>query len=278
MSTTEIRTPGPRPEGGDGLVARRGDLPGLPAQLRGRQRRRHRRPGGRPLATPLPRRPRRRRPVVHALVPVPHGRRRLRRRRLPGDRPRVRRPRPGRGADPGGHGTRHPHDHRRGAQPRLRPARVVPGGAGRRTGRSGAGAVLVPGRAGSVGRAATQRLGVGVRRRGLDPRHLAGRDAGAVVPPSVRIWAARPQLGASRRARGACRDPAVLVRPRGGRHPDRQRRPPRQGPAPARSRRGGGRRPCPRTAPVRRPRRPAGDLPRVARDRRDLRPRPGADR
>ena len=41
-----------------------------------------------------------RRDLVHALVPLADGRRRVRRRRLPRDRPALRRPRRGRGADP----------------------------------------------------------------------------------------------------------------------------------------------------------------------------------
>ena len=40
--------------------------------------------------------------------------------------------------------ARHPHDHRRRPEPRLRPAPLVPGRAGRRAGLAGAGPVLVP--------------------------------------------------------------------------------------------------------------------------------------
>ena len=126
------------------VVARRRDLPGLPAQLRRRQRRRHRRPGRAPGPPAVPGRPRRRRDLVQPLVPLADGRRRLRRGRLPRHRPGVRHPRRGRGADRGGARAGHPDHHRHGAQPQLRPARLVPGGAGRRAGLAGAGAVLVP--------------------------------------------------------------------------------------------------------------------------------------
>ena len=95
-----------------------------------------------------------------------------------------------------------------------------------------------------------------------------------MVPPPLRPRPARPELGAPRcppRPRG---DPALLVRPRRGRHPDRLGRAGRQGPGPARGHAAArARRP-----PVRRPGRAPGDLPVVAGDRRLLRPRPGAGR
>ena len=128
------------------LVARRRHLPGLRAQLRRRQRRRHRRPRRRPRPAALPGRPRRRRDLVQPLVPVADGRRRLRRGRLPRHRPGVRHPGRGRGADRRGARARHPDHRRHRAQPQLRPAPVVPGGAGRRAGLARAGPVLVPAR------------------------------------------------------------------------------------------------------------------------------------
>ena len=69
---------------------------------------------------PVPPRPRRRRAVVHALVRLAAGRRWLRRRRLPGDRPGLRDARRGGGADRRGPGARHPDDRRRRSQPRVR--------------------------------------------------------------------------------------------------------------------------------------------------------------
>ena len=70
------------------LVAAGGRLPDLPAQLRRRERRRHRRPprDHRPRRPPGP--ARRRRRVAQPVLPVGPGRRRLRRRRLPGRRRR----------------------------------------------------------------------------------------------------------------------------------------------------------------------------------------------
>ena len=72
-----------------------------------------------------------------------------------------------------------------------------------------------------------------------------GRHAGGVVPAPVRARAARLQLGQPRgpgRVRG---HPAVLVRPRRRRHPDRLRRPADQGPGAAGLRTRATRRPTP---------------------------------
>ncbi len=96
----------------------------------------------------------------------------------------------------------------------------------------------------------------------------------AVVPPPLRPRPARPQLAAPRRPPRPRGDPAVLVRPRRGRHPHRLGRARRQGPGPAR----GHARTRPRRAPVPRPRRAPGDLPVLAGDRRLLRPGPRARR
>ena len=128
------------------LVARRGRLPGLRPQLRRRERRRDRRPGRRAVAAAIPARPRRRRALVQPLVPVAAGRQRLRRRRLPLDRSRVRDPRGGGGADRGRARPRDPHDRRRRPEPRLERAPLVPRRARRRPGLAGALALLVPAR------------------------------------------------------------------------------------------------------------------------------------
>ena len=131
--------------------------------------------------------------------------------------------------------ARHPHDHRRRPQPRLRPAPVVPGrrwpparahrsasGSGSATA-SARSAQLAPNRWESeFGGPAWSRV------TGADG------DARAVVPPPLRPGPARPELGAPRRPPRPRGDPAVLVRPRRRRHPDRLGRPGRQGPRPAR--------------------------------------------
>ena len=91
-------------------------------------------------------------------------------------------------------------------EPLLRRAPVVPGGAGRRPGRAGAGAVLVPARPRARRRRAADRLARRVRRHHLDPDHEPGRHARRLVPAPVHPGAARPQLGppgGARRVRGA---------------------------------------------------------------------------
>ena len=150
-----------RPADDPTVVARRRHLPGLRPELRRRQRRRHRRPRRRPVAAALPARPRRRRDLVHAVVRLAARRRRLRRRRLPGDRPGVRHARRGRGADRRGARARDPDDHRRRPEPRLRPARLVPGRPRRRPGLARARALLVP--PGPGRRTATSRRPAGRR-------------------------------------------------------------------------------------------------------------------
>ena len=118
---------------GDGF----GDLAGLRSRL------------------PLPVRPRRRRDLAQPVVPLADVGRRLRRRRLPRHRAGLRHARRGGEADPGGPRARHQDHHRRGAEPLLGPARLVPGGAGGRARLGGAGAVLVPARRGRTGRPTT---------------------------------------------------------------------------------------------------------------------------
>ena len=130
-----------------------GDLPGVRARL------------------PYLKRPRRRRGLAEPLLRLPAGRRRLRRGRLPRGGPDVRHPRGRRRPDPG-RARPGPADHRRpGAQPLLRPARVVQA---RRCARAPARplrrALPLPSRQGRRRRTAAQRLGVHLRRPGLDPR------------------------------------------------------------------------------------------------------------
>ena len=135
-----------RPAPTSPLVAHRRHLPGLHPQLRRRRRRRHRRPGRHPVPAALPARPRRRRDLDHAVLPVADGRRRVRRRRLPRHRAAV----------------RHPGRRRRPASPRRTTSAcgssstssrttpptstLVPGGAGGRPRQPGAGAVHLPAR------------------------------------------------------------------------------------------------------------------------------------
>ena len=177
-----------------------------------------------------PRRPRHRRGVAHPVLHVTAGGRRLRRRRLPRRRPAVRHPRrlrrPGRRRPP----ARRAGHRRPGAQPHLRPAPVVPGGAGRP----------------SPGSAARRRY---VFRDGRGPhgdeppnnwRSVFGGSAWTrTTTPDGRpasgtstcsTPAARPELDQRRRARRVRVDPAVLARPRRRRVPHRRRPRPGQGP------------------------------------------------
>ncbi len=127
MGSPAVRLP-PHPR----LVAERCRVPGLPAQLRRRGRRRsggHRRPAGPPALDPGARGGRR---LGQPLVRVADGGRRLRRRRLPGDRPALRdagrraRPAPRRARARAAGARRHR------AQPHVRRAPLVPRGPGRR--------------------------------------------------------------------------------------------------------------------------------------------------
>ena len=155
------------------VVALRRHLPALRPQLRRRRRRRDRRPGRRAGPAAIPGRPRHRRDLVQPLVPVADGRRRLRRRRLPGHRPGVRHAGRGRGADHRGARARHPDHHRHRPQPLLGPAPVVPGGARRRARIGGARAVLVPAGRGPGGDQPPNNWRSDLRRPGLDPDHRA---------------------------------------------------------------------------------------------------------
>ena len=205
------------------LVARRRRLPGLRAQLRRLRRRRHRRPGRRPRPAAVPARPRRRRDLADAVLPLADGRRRLRRGRLPRRRPDVRHARRLRRDDRRRARAGPAGDRRRGAEPHLERA---PPGSRRRW----------PPPPGSPERERyIFRDGRGPD--GAEPPNDwesifggAGLDPGArrpVVPAPVRPRAARPELGAPRGARRVRRHPAVLARPRRGRVPRRRR--PRHG-------------------------------------------------
>ncbi len=200
------------------VVAQRGHLPGLRPQLRRRQRRRHGRPRRRPLPAPLPARPRCRRDLVHALVRLAARRRRLRRRRLPRDRSGLRHPRGGRGAHRRGARARHPDDHRHRPQPRLRSARLVPGRARRRPGRSRARALLVPAGPRSGRRRAADRLAVRIpRRQDLDPHDEPRRHARASGTCTCSPRSSRTSTGTTRTSarstRRSCASGSTGARP-----------------------------------------------------------------
>ena len=158
------------------------------------------------------------------------------------------------------HAAGHPDHRRHRAQPLLRRAPVVPGGAGRR----------------AAARAARElfwfRDGRGEHGE-LPPNDWASIFGGpawtrvarrAVVPAPVRPRAARLQLGQPEGARGVRGHPAVLVRPRRRRHPHRLGRAAasrtRRCPTSTRTRR----RSRTRTPTATRPRRSTGRWRRVA--------------
>ena len=176
------------------VVAARGHLPGLRPQLRRQRRRRDRRPARHHLAAALPARPRRRRALAHAVLHLAAARPRVRRRRLLRRRPAVRHPRRRRRADRAGARAGPAGDRRPGAQPHLRRARLVPGGAGRRPGQPGAGALPVPRRPRRAGGHAAQQLAVGLRRPGVDPgRRTASGTSTSSTPPSPTSTGATPR-------------------------------------------------------------------------------------
>ena len=166
-------------------------------------------------------------------------------------------PRRGREAHRRGPGAGHPHHHRHRPQPRLRPAQLVPGGAGRRPRQPRARAVPLPRGTRQPRGDPAQRLGLRVRRHPLDPDRRR-----PVVPAPVRPRTARPQLGAPRGPPGARGRPALLVRAGRRRRTDRLGGPARQGPRPARLRQGH------RPPPLHRPGRAPRHLPLLARHRR----------
>ena len=85
-----------------------------------------------------------------------------------------------------------------------------------------AGPLLLPRRPRRVRRGAAEQLDQRLRRAGLGAGHRARRRTGAVVPAPLRARAARPRLDQRGGARRLRRRAAVLVRPRGGRAPDRR--------------------------------------------------------
>ena len=126
-------------------------------------------------------------------------------------------------------------------------------------------------------RARPDRLGVGLRRAGLDP---AARRR--LVPAPVRTRAAGLRLGEPRGRRGVRGHPAVLAGPRRRRLPDRRRQRAEEGPVLPRRRSGrrerrarAGRGAAP---PVLGPGRRARGLPRLAPGRRRVRRRPAVRR
>ena len=177
-------------------------------------------------------------------------------------------------ADRRGRHARHPRAARPRPQPHERPARVVPGRADRA--RRAPPRLLRVGRP-EAGRLAAQQLAVDLRRPGLDARRASGQYYLHNFLPEP----AGPELVERGGARGVRRHPALLVRPRRRRLPDRRLPRDRQGPRAARRPAGRPGRPSEVQAlraaarlldePPRGPRRPA---PLAARWR-DPRPDPG---
>ena len=175
------------------LVAGRRRLPGLRPQLRRLRRRRHRRPARHHRPAALPARPRRRRGLDHAVLPVAAARPRLRRRRLPRRRPAVRHARRRRRAARPRPRARAAGDRRPGAQPHLERAPVVPGGAGRRAGERRPGPLPVPHR---PRRTARSRRTTGARssagRRGPGSATPTSGTSTCSTPPSPTSTGATP--------------------------------------------------------------------------------------
>ena len=176
------------------------------------------------------------------------------------------------------HDARPPGHRRPRAQPHLRRARVVPGGAGRRPGQPRARPLPLPRRPGRGRRAAAEQLGSRSSAARPGPASPSRRHARPVVPAPVRRRAARPQLGAPRGARRVRVDPAVLARPRRRRLPRRRRPRPGQGGRPARldaeadaARAAPTRRPSPRGSPTTPRARPMWDQDGVHEIYRDWR-------
>ena len=163
------------------------------ADYRRRRAGRHRRSH---VTHPLPQGARGRRRVAEPLLSVRTGRRRLRRRRLPRRRPKLGTLEHFDALVAEAHAAGHQGDRRHRAEPHLRSARLVPGGACGRPGRARR-ALHLPRRAGEPASAA-HRLGRRTSGAGLDP--AARRPA--VVPAPLRSRTTRPQLGQPRGARG----------------------------------------------------------------------------
>ena len=181
------------------------------------------------LETAVPGRPRRRRDLDHAVVPVAARRRRLRRRRLPRRRPDLRHPRRRREADRRG-ATRSASASSSTSSPTTAPTSTPGSGRPSRRGParpSGTRFCFRHGR-GAGRRAAAEQLAVDLRRPAPGPGYAEARRR--VVPAPVRARAARPELGATRRSRARLRGrAAVLARPGRRRLPHRRRAAPLQG-------------------------------------------------
>ena len=170
-----------------GLVARRGDLPDLSAQLPGFQRRRHRRPEGHHRPAALHRLARRRRDLDIALLQVADEGFRLRRHGLLRRRSDVRHARRFRRACRRGASARPARDDRRGAfAHRRRPSLVQ--GEPRQPQQPEIRLVRLGGR--QAGRHAAQQLAVDLRRLGL----AVGHAPAAVLSAQFPRRAAGPQL------------------------------------------------------------------------------------
>ena len=197
------------------LVARRGDLPDLSAQLPRQQRRWRRRSAGHHRKARLRRRAGRGCDLDLAVLHLADGRLRLRHRRLPRCRSAVRhggrfRPPAGQGPCAGPEG-----DDRPGAQPYLRGARLVPRKP--RQPRQPARRLVRVGRR-QTRRHAAQQLAVDLRRRGL----AVGAAPRPVLPAQLPRRAARSQLPPCRGAGRAAGQCALLAgQGRGRRAPGR---------------------------------------------------------
>ena len=138
-------------------------------------------------------------------------------------------------ADRRGARARHQDDHRHRPEPRLRPAPVVPGGARRRPARPsepGSGSGPAAARAASCRRTAGSPSSAGPPGPG-SPSRTARPASGTCTCSLPTAGLQLGQPGGPGRVRGR---PAVLVRPRRGRHADRLGRAADQGPAAARDR------------------------------------------
>lgn len=155
--------------------------------------------------------------MAHAVLTVAPARRRLRRVRLPRRGPAARNHGGFRRARRRGASARHRRHARHGAVPHLRPARVVPAGAG---GRGALPPLLHPARRPRVERPgrprrAAHQLAVRLRRAGVG----VGAAPGEVVPAHARREPARPRLDEPRGAPRLRRRGALLEGARGGRLP-----------------------------------------------------------
>ncbi len=213
-----------------------------PRSFADRERRRSGRHPRHHLARAVPRGARHRRGVAEPVLPVRTGGRRLRRRRLPQCRPAARHAGGLRRARGGAARGGHPRRRRHRAEPHVRPARVVPGGARRRARVGGARPLHLPRGHRAGRRRAAHRLGLAVRR----VRVGAGRRR-AVVPASLRRRAARPELVQPRGARRLRADAALLVGSRRRRLPHRRGPHAHEGPLRAAALAGASSTPCPGT-------------------------------